>query len=319
MPLSDYYHHIYLPLVCCSYVLYEHAVIPLLSKYQPTSTIYHPWLDRAIASCSLLTYSWVKYSGSQRTTVQHDWQHYLSMIKQNLTASQLNVWKQLLASKHATALKLVTQCHKCSALTTEPPPSTHHCRRCNACAYGFSHHCLFVDTCIAHHNYRWFMLFLVVHLLMVVYGSAVMYSLLQQIVASRPSPIHHHSTLAKLSAINDYISFHHPALYALFALCILITLALLCMMLIHLPHVLSADTSYRQHKRRQRVHFAEQHLHTLLTTKPETTVQELQYLKLVIETLEVNEWDTGSSWRNLLHALRPHTLLQRDDVRNMNE
>jgi hypothetical protein len=63
---------------------------------------------------------------------------------------------------------------KCELCRIQQRPSrTHHCRTCKHCVYRFDHHCYWLGVCIGGHNIRWFISFLVVHVLLFGYG--VMY------------------------------------------------------------------------------------------------------------------------------------------------
>ena len=48
------------------------------------------------------------------------------------------------------------QCDKCQAWK---PMRAHHCSICNKCVLKMDHHCPWVGTCIAYHNYKAFILF----------------------------------------------------------------------------------------------------------------------------------------------------------------
>lgn len=45
-------------------------------------------------------------------------------------------------------------CKKCNA---HKPPRTHHCRRCGRCILRFDHHCVWINGCVGHGNYRAFL------------------------------------------------------------------------------------------------------------------------------------------------------------------
>ncbi|XP_017145864.1 probable palmitoyltransferase ZDHHC24 [Drosophila miranda] len=48
-------------------------------------------------------------------------------------------------------------CNECQALV---PPRSWHCEVCNVCVLKRDHHCRFTCCCIGHHNYRYFVYFL---------------------------------------------------------------------------------------------------------------------------------------------------------------
>jgi len=55
--------------------------------------------------------------------------------------------------------KLRQLCHTCHI---ERPLRAKHCKACRKCVRVFDHHCPFTGCCIAHNNYRWFYLFVLV-------------------------------------------------------------------------------------------------------------------------------------------------------------
>lgn len=48
-------------------------------------------------------------------------------------------------------------CSKCHAFK---PPRSHHCRRCQRCVLRMDHHCVWLNTCVGHCNYKVFILFI---------------------------------------------------------------------------------------------------------------------------------------------------------------
>ncbi|KDO48796.1 hypothetical protein CISIN_1g0237332mg, partial [Citrus sinensis] len=47
------------------------------------------------------------------------------------------------------------QCDKCSAYK---PPRAHHCKVCRRCVLRMDHHCLWINNCVGHWNYKAFFL-----------------------------------------------------------------------------------------------------------------------------------------------------------------
>ncbi|XP_022086544.1 probable palmitoyltransferase ZDHHC16 [Acanthaster planci] len=51
---------------------------------------------------------------------------------------------------------VATICKKCIA---PKPPRTHHCSICNKCILKMDHHCPWINNCVGHYNYRYFIMF----------------------------------------------------------------------------------------------------------------------------------------------------------------
>ena len=61
--------------------------------------------------------------------------------------------------------KLLSEtCKKCK--DQWKPPRAHHCSRCNKCVFRMDHHCVWIHNCVASHNQKYFVLFLLYVLLL---------------------------------------------------------------------------------------------------------------------------------------------------------
>lgn len=49
----------------------------------------------------------------------------------------------------------------CQTCQQPKPPRAHHCHACGACVLKMDHHCPWINSCVGHHNHRYFTLFLV--------------------------------------------------------------------------------------------------------------------------------------------------------------
>ena len=63
----------------------------------------------------------------------------------------------------------------CDTCDLPKPARSKHCSLCNACCEKFDHHCVWVNACVGLHNYKWFILFLLLHSMICIYGLVIGY------------------------------------------------------------------------------------------------------------------------------------------------
>ena len=66
---------------------------------------------------------------------------------------------------------MYTKDAKCQTCNIDKPPRSKHCRVCNHCVEKFDHHCIWINQCVGPKNYKWFLLFLFLHILITLYGT----------------------------------------------------------------------------------------------------------------------------------------------------
>jgi len=61
----------------------------------------------------------------------------------------------------------------CDTCQIPKPARSKHCTLCNVCCERFDHHCVWINNCVGIHNYKYFILFLVLHTMICIYGLSV--------------------------------------------------------------------------------------------------------------------------------------------------
>ncbi|KAK9473391.1 DHHC palmitoyltransferase-domain-containing protein [Dipodascopsis tothii] len=66
----------------------------------------------------------------------------------------------------------------CYTCLQRKPARSKHCKVCKRCVAKMDHHCAWINNCVGYYNYRWFLLFVINNLAVMVYGSWLLGSIL---------------------------------------------------------------------------------------------------------------------------------------------
>lgn len=58
----------------------------------------------------------------------------------------------------------------CGTCKIVKPPRSKHCQICDMCVEKMDHHCIWLNQCVGRRNYKWFLTFLFLHMLICLYG-----------------------------------------------------------------------------------------------------------------------------------------------------
>ena len=61
--------------------------------------------------------------------------------------------------------------NECKTCLFIKPPRSKHCSICDHCVEKFDHHCVWVNQCIGINNYKWFMIYTLLHVILCIYGA----------------------------------------------------------------------------------------------------------------------------------------------------
>ena len=75
-----------------------------------------------------------------------------------------------IAKKYVYDNALYCENNECQTCKFVKPARSKHCAVCNHCVEKFDHHCIWLNSCVGVKNYRWFLLFIFLHILICIYG-----------------------------------------------------------------------------------------------------------------------------------------------------
>ncbi|CAM9107110.1 unnamed protein product [Phaeothamnion confervicola] len=144
---------------------------------------------------------------------------------------------------------LFSEGKECSTCKIPKLARSKHCRICNKCVPRFDHHCGWINQCVGEQNYKWFLLFLLVHCIMLWYGTVVIVGILASEIHMKRlwSVVFYNNRTqerveATWSVIIQYVAFQEGKLMGLLALASVMALVLTGFFCYHL-HLAASNTT----------------------------------------------------------------------------
>ena len=142
------------------------------------------------------------------------------------------------------------ECKKCGISKI---PRSKHCNICNICIEKFDHHCVWVNQCIGAKNYRFFLLFLFVHWILVTYSGSLGFYLIYNLIIEKNllkahffNPITNEEIQSNYKVVFQYLLYNYYAFIATNIMLIVISITLFVFMGYHLNLIkLNFTTSER--------------------------------------------------------------------------
>ena len=159
------------------------------------------------------------------------------------------------------------ECKKCGISKI---PRSKHCNICNMCIEKFDHHCVWVNQCIGAKNYRFFLLFLFVHWILVTYSGILgLYLIYNLIIEKKLFKVHFYNPMtneeinSSYKVVFQYLIYNYYAFIATNIMLIVISITLFVFMCYHLNLIKLNFTNSERNKQ----------------------VKTIRYLNLIKETL----------------------------------
>lgn len=127
----------------------------------------------------------------------------------------------------------------CDTCNMRKPARSKHCSLCDKCCEKMDHHCVWVNSCIGLHNYKYFLLFLFLHSYICLYGLWVAFGIYLHLIDSDDlwNQTYYDASGRKSQATLGLVVVHLIRNYEMFSmtcfLCLSVTVMLFCFLLFH--------------------------------------------------------------------------------------
>jgi len=143
----------------------------------------------------------------------------------------------------------------CVTCKTKKIARSKHCALCNVCVARFDHHCGWINQCVGERNHKHFIVFLLVHICTLLYGAIILSLILLNTVLEQElwraqffNTETNEVQPATTTMIIRYVAFSEGKLTALFVVCLVMGIVLVCFTGHHIRLVLLNMTSNESFK-----------------------------------------------------------------------
>ena len=143
----------------------------------------------------------------------------------------------------------------CKTCNIIKPSRSKHCNLCGYCVPIFDHHCVWLNQCIGELNYKYFLLFLIIHVIFFTYGSYVIGGVIISEIYERNlfnSIFIESSTRIEMKAtysiIGRYLISKNIILFSVFLFCIIMDIAIFSFLCYHIWLISRGCTTNESYK-----------------------------------------------------------------------
>jgi len=137
---------------------------------------------------------------------------------------------------------------ECPECKLPKPARSKHCRICNRCVARFDHHCIWLNNCVGINNTRWFIIFLLHHAMLCLYGAFIAFFALMGVIAERGLmyatyvDVNGQHVQASMGLVFQYVLGYYAGVCATAAYCFLLGVTLFLFGMFHV-HLVAKNTT----------------------------------------------------------------------------
>ena len=189
----------------------------------------------------------------------------------------------------------------CSTCKLPKPARSKHCSVCDICVARFDHHCIWMNSCIGLYNYKFFLLFLLSHSILCMYGGTVGLLIFlfqvkkQNLLTGIFRDSQGHRFRGSWSLVIQYIVGYQTAFFFVVVLCLMMGVVLGVFFIHHLWLINSNLTTNERMKRESLI--------ADLESRKQRFPEKKEEVDLALQKLAVHPYNKGRFFANLKEIL----------------